>query len=114
MSTSEAEKTPSSAKARAAASTSFSRVFDASGGIAGTVGAGPESRRPRVARSVLVDLVAGRRQDVPLGAELVEALAVDVARLGVGHVRVEGVAVVGDLSGAVGPRRRAQLGGSGA
>src|SRR4051794_4305023 len=39
MSTRDAENTPSSANARAAASTSFSRVLDASGGIGGTVDA---------------------------------------------------------------------------
>src|SRR3954452_13113959 len=52
-------------------------------------------------RSVIVDLPSGRSQHVPLGAELVEALAVGVAGLVVGHVAVEGVAGVGDLTAGV-------------
>src|SRR4051794_27386725 len=46
---------------------------------------------------VLVDLLATRGEDVPLGAELVEALAVRCASLRVARVVVERVAVVGDL-----------------
>src|SRR5215212_4397837 len=51
----------------------------------------------------LLDLVAGRRQHVPLGAERLEALAVAVAGLAVTGEVVQGVAVVGDLGLAVGP-----------
>src|SRR5690349_196092 len=52
--------------------------------------------------SGLVDLASLRREDVPLGAELVEALAVRVARARVTGVAVERVPVVGHLHRAVG------------
>src|SRR3954452_20297164 len=52
-------------------------------------------------RSVIVDLPSGRSQHVPLGAELVEALAVGVAGLVVAHVAVERVTGVGDLAAGV-------------
>src|SRR3954447_3208159 len=52
-------------------------------------------------RSVIVDLPSGRSQHVPLGAELVEALALGVARLVVAHVAVERVTSVGDLAAGV-------------
>src|SRR3954447_15480260 len=52
-------------------------------------------------RSVIVDLPSGRSQHVPLGAELVEALAVVVAGLVVAHVAVERVTGVGDLAAGV-------------
>src|SRR5215211_1739690 len=51
----------------------------------------------------LLDLVAGRRQHVPLGAERLDALAVGVAGLAVTGEVVQRVAVVGDLGLAVGP-----------
>src|SRR3954454_2046646 len=52
-------------------------------------------------RSVIVDLPSGRSQHVPLGAELVEALALGVAGLVVAHVAVEGMTGVGDLASGV-------------
>src|SRR5206468_3689966 len=59
----------------------------------------------------IVDLLARRREDVPLGAELVEALAGGVAGLLVGRVVVERVAVVGHLLLPAGGRDRADFGG---
>src|SRR4051812_16568634 len=46
--------------------------------------------------SVLIDLLAGRRQCVPLGPELVEALPLDVPGLLVARVGVERVAGIRD------------------
>src|SRR5436190_218123 len=51
-----------------------------------------------VRRSVIVDLPSGRRQHVPLGTELVEALALGVAGLAVADVVVERVTGVRDLA----------------
>src|ERR1700750_1051036 len=60
--------------------------------------------------SAVVDLAAARSEDVPLGAELVEALAAGVAGLRVARVGVYRVAGVGPLGLAVGALGRAQLG----
>jgi len=61
----------------------------------------------------LVDLVAGRGDHVPVGAERLDALAVGVARVLVGRERVQRVAVVGDLLGAVATGDHAELRGRG-
>src|SRR3954467_12239712 len=60
------------------------------------------------ARRCRGDLVPGRRQHVPGGAEAVAALAGGVAGLAVALIAVERVAVVGDLRLTVGPRGRAE------
>src|SRR6266540_1820833 len=62
-------------------------------------------------RALLLHLVAGRRQHVPLGTERLHALAVGVASLAVGRVVVQRVAVVGDLGRAAGPGRGPEQGG---
>src|SRR4051794_18537005 len=67
-----------------------------------------------ITRSVVVDLVAGRRDHVPLAAELIEALPVRVAGRLVARVGVERVAVVGRDPLAVARRGRADLAGQGA
>src|SRR3954447_2857419 len=60
----------------------------------------------------MVDLASGRREDVPLGAELLEPLALRVTGLLIGRVVVERVPGVGHLALAAGardqtdPRRR--------
>src|SRR4051812_46490920 len=65
----------------------------------------------RSTRSVIVDLLARGIHDVPLGAELVQALAVHVAGLLVARVVVERMAVVGDDRRAVRRPRGAHLPG---
>src|SRR5436190_2715853 len=67
--------------------------------------------RARVGRSAIVDLVAGRREDIPLGAELLQALAGRVPGLLVGGVVVERVTVVGHLPLPACCRDRPDLGG---
>src|SRR4051794_9096664 len=63
-------------------------------------------------RAFLLDLLAVGPNHVPLGAERVDALALDAAGLVlVGDEQVERVAVVGDLGRAVRPLGRAELGG---
>src|SRR5689334_16919135 len=68
--------------------------------------------RGAVARAAaLLDLLAGHADDVPLGAEGLDALALRAAGLAaVEHERVQRVAAVGDLRAAVGALGRAQLG----
>src|SRR5690348_4006251 len=58
----------------------------------------PRYRKIHVVRSAIVDLPSGRAQRVPVGAELIETLAVHVAGLAVADVVVEGVPRVGDLA----------------
>jgi len=61
--------------------------------------------------SVVVDLVAAGREDVPLGAELVQPLPPHIAGLGVAGIGVERVPVVGDLGLAVPALDRSELRG---
>src|SRR5207302_9093341 len=61
------------------------------------------SRRRR-----LLDLLAGRCEHVPAGAEGRAAFTVRVARLGVAGEGVKRVTATGDLRGAVAPRGRTQ------
>src|SRR4051794_2005437 len=70
----------------------------------------PGLTSPRRA-SVIVDLLSARREDVPLGAELVESLAARVARLRVAGVGVKRVAGVGRLGLAIRALDRPELGG---
>jgi hypothetical protein len=56
----------------------------------------------------LLDLVAGRREDIPPGAECGAAFTVCVARLGVADEAIQRVTVIGDLGFAVAPRGRAE------
>src|SRR4029079_14032463 len=60
-------------------------------------------------RSVIVDLPPRRRQRVPLGAELVQALPIRVAGLAVADVVVERVPGVGDLAPGAGSWDRPDL-----
>src|ERR1700750_194894 len=65
---------------------------------------------PVIRRLVIVDLGAVGGQHVPLGAELVEALAGGVSGLAVADVVVERVSVVGHLALAAGSGDRPELG----
>src|SRR6476469_8151557 len=70
----------------------------------------PSQRSTEVERrSVIVDLPSGGREDVPLGAELIQPLSVGVARPAVADVVVERVLCVGDLAPAVRPADRSDL-----
>src|SRR4029078_7750932 len=72
------------------------------------MGSGP--RGSVLAPLAMVDLVACRREHVPLGAELIQALALGVAGLLVADVVVERVAAVGHLLLSTGARDRSDLG----
>src|SRR6187200_930730 len=64
-------------------------------------------------RAAVFHLLAGRREDIPPAAELVQVLALRGAGLRVGDVAVERVAVVRHLELAVGAPRRAEPGTEG-
>src|SRR3954452_16502619 len=73
----------------------------------------PTARIDRAPRSrtvsVMVDLVAGGREHVPLGAELVQPLAERVTGLLIGRVVVERVSAVRHLALAAGARDQTDL-----
>src|SRR5262245_9238082 len=67
-----------------------------------STGRRPPRRPVLCVRSAFVlDLLAGGAQRVPLGAEVVQALAVGLSRLRIADVPVRRVACVGDLLAAV-------------
>src|SRR3954454_5729004 len=73
-----------------------------------TIGLGGTHRCRHATSAVCVEPVAARANGLPHGAELVEALTIDVAGLVVADVQVERVSVVGDLHCSVTASHRAQ------